>query len=154
MRSTLKMVLLALLAVLAVSATSVSVAFASPEWYVKKGGVYSKLATSVKVKFENKIEFLDAGEIGFKCEAGTAEGEIKTGGAGVISEFSVNERDKCEGIKRVGPSHLLEVFTEKYLPWTTELYKEGTEIRQRDAGSSGEKPGIEFRVGGDLDTCK
>lgn len=156
MRHATRTVFLALIAAFAISAAAAASASASPEWYVKKAGVFAKLTTSVNVKLENKIELLDFDSIGFSCEAATATGEIKTGGAGVIKTFEARglEAEGCKGIKNQGGGGKeLESFQAANLPWTTELYKEGTEIRQRDAGTGGKAPGVTFRVGGSTDEC-
>jgi hypothetical protein len=154
MRSMPKMVFVAFAAVLAISAVAASSAFASPEWYAKKAGVFAKITTAVKVGFESKLELVDRSEFGFSCEGAPATGEIKAGGAGVISTFEVKSGGgACKGIKTTGKACELESFSAVNLPWTTSLYAEGTEIRQRYVGVGGTEAGITFKCGGETDTC-
>lgn len=153
MKHATRAVLLALLAVLAVGPVAASSAFASPEWYAKKSGTFAKVTTAVNVSFESKFELLDSSTLGFSCEGVPITGEIKSGGKGVIKTFEDNS-EQCKGIKRIGQEcKTLGGFSAVNLPWTTELYTEGTEIRQRYVGVGGKEAEIVFECAGNTDDC-
>jgi hypothetical protein len=159
MRSIVRMGLLALLAVLALSAIAVSSASAaSPEWYVKKKGTYEKLKETVQVATtENQFELNDRiGFLGISCKEASATGEIKANGAGTILKFEANTSGSfCPPSKFRGNKceTNLQHFAAVYLPWKTELYTEGTEIRQRIANGGSGEPAAEFECSGFADTC-
>lgn len=142
MKHVTRTILLALLAALALGALTASVALASPEWYVKKAGSFKKVTTGMKVKMENQFELIDtkheiAGErLAVACTS-EDKGEISASGKGTISEFVVSEPlHKCKGID--GEPPLCERLTTDVgvgLPWNTELYSEGSEIRRRITSS-------------------
>jgi hypothetical protein len=151
--------LLTLFAALASSALIATAAFASPEWYVKKSGTFTKASTAIKVEFEGTnvglLETERAGNhIGFTCGGNWGSGTVESGGLGKIEHFQAEVRS-CKGItegKESGPylcakepSLTMEALD---LSWKTELVKEGSEIRAKIADGSSEKtPGFTF-------TCK
>jgi hypothetical protein len=140
MRSKPKMILLALVAVLAVSATAASTALASPEWYFKNKGVYKKLTTSMKVVYENPFELIDTKDnpvsLAVSCK-GTGEGVIKAGAKGEITSFGIGLPENCKGVpvKGITDCEKFETAESADLPWETELYKEGSEIRDKILGT-------------------
>jgi hypothetical protein len=163
MRSTVRATLLALAAILALGAVSASSALASPEWYVKESGVYKKVTTPLKVTIGYNYELNDAKAVaGFglivACKF-EGEGEISSGGTGVISNFSTGLN--CKGV--VGKSGVttcerFEKSASVSIPWKIELYKEGSEIRQRIVSGGGGTPswafGCSSAVFGSIsDTC-
>jgi|SRR5580700_3584516 hypothetical protein len=137
MRYASRMVLLGLLAAFAVGAVAASSALASPEWYVKKAGVFKKVTGPVKVNIEKNYE-LNTGyeeirgkDLVVSCKGAEGiEGDLEPGGAGVISRFQ-GLAGQCKG---AGSEPYCEEFTRDEgidLPWKTELYKEGSEVRNR-----------------------
>jgi hypothetical protein len=157
MRSTLKMTFLALLAVFALGAVAASSAFASPEWYVKKGGVWTRATSSVKVELINTIQKVWVSEtsgeayIGVECagEGGIrTEGSIGSAGKAEITVFEPHPKTSKHCNPRVKGSGVseCETFTEERaiaLPWNTELYSEGSETRIKiGPHSGGNSPGV------------
>jgi hypothetical protein len=154
----MRVAFLALLAVFALSALTAASALASPEWYVKKGGTFSKVSTAVKVTWEGSFGLVDTGyakehppsQLGFSCKKGAeGSGEITAAGKGSMSAFKVsNPESNCEKVKEsvCGSYSNINGFE---LPWQTELYTEGTEIRQQLLKQEFE-PKVRFRckVGG------
>jgi hypothetical protein len=148
MRSILKTTFVALLAVLALGAVAASSALASPAWYVKKGGTWTKASTAVKVEFEaSKLAMIDN-------EGGVYKGLSCTGhfGAGVVGSSGLTiekfepgrAKEQCKGgkIKENTETNACEkegIETTKigYAPWTTALSTEGTTIRASISGSFG-----------------
>src|ERR1700751_5300087 len=114
-------------------------ALAAPEWYAKKAGVYEKITKPVSFTAESKNEVTEtkngiAGKhLTISCK-GTTSGVVGAGGAGKISEVKVETfgctcAAYCEKLERYELAHFL---------WGTELYKEGTEIRDRiQSGGNG-----------------
>jgi hypothetical protein len=161
MKSKSRMVLVALVAVFAISAVAASSALASPEWYVKKAGVFAKVTTSVKVALKSsKIEVIDTKRtfagvpFGISCTVVEGEGVIKSGGAGEILSF---RPESCTGVKKEGLAYCTKVtaVSANGLEWKTELYKEGTEVRERlvpNAGG-GLTFGCETSLGKLSDSC-
>ncbi len=159
MRSMSRMVLVALVAAFALSAVAASSAFASPEWYAKKGGVWAKVTTSLKVKATITFEATDTGYKGLfgksrtvRCE-GAPEGEIKSGGIGDI--YAMN----AKGCEAVSVCENVEHWSFENIPWGTELYSSGSEVRDRIVdGSSGKRPAwnMECKIallGSEVDEC-
>jgi hypothetical protein len=144
-------VLVALVAVFAISAVATSSALASPEWYVKKSGVFAKVTTSVKVTMgSSKIEVIDTKRtnafkvpFGMSCTVLEGIGVIKSAGAGEVSSFKVPVKD-CTGVKREGRQYCEKVTNVEAngLSWKTELYSEGSEVRERLVPSS--EAGLRF----------
>jgi len=138
------MVCTALVAALALAAVASASALASPEWYVKKKGTWSKVTTAVNVvspgtlelNYENGSEFIH-----FKCEKGITEGTINSGGLGTISVFKPSlKAGGCPVIKEergFEPCSEIETGEAINLSWATELYLEGTEKRARIKPHSG-----------------
>lgn len=139
----LKLAVPPLIAALAIGALACSSALASPSWYAKTKGTWAKVgATPVKVSFEsnkNPLELIDtkykiAGEaLGISCPM-VGEAKIKTAGAGELTAFKPQELEKCKGVKGKGGLAVckkVESFANFGIPWKTELYSEGSEIRQR-----------------------
>jgi hypothetical protein len=142
MRSIVKMVGAALVAACAVSAVAASSALASPEWYVKKGGTYSKVTAAVSVKAAWGLEEIVTPELGekfgIKCK-GSAKGELKSAG---VSDITTIEGLSCE---KVDGCEKLEETVEPYnTPWQLELYKEGSEIRSKIVSGGNGTPGFRF----------
>lgn len=150
----IRSVLLALVAVFALGAVASS-ALASPEWYVKKSGTYSKVTEAVKVKAAFGIEAIvvpsfggEMFKFGIKCH-GTAMGELK---AGSISDFSsiktggvdCEKVDSCESLLKEGAVRPI------HLPWQLELYKEGSEIRSKIVSSGEGTPEFAFSCKSEL----
>lgn len=141
MKST-KITFVTLVAVFAFSAVAASSALASPEWYVKKGGTYSKVNEAVKVKAKFGLEEIVTPELGekfgVKCK-GSAAGELKSAG---ISDVTTLEGISCE---KVDGCEKIEKALEPYhMPWQLELYKEGTEIRSKIVSGGSGTPGLRF----------
>jgi hypothetical protein len=151
MRFSPRTVLTALTAILALSAVAVSSASAAPEWYVKKGGTYSKATTAVGVN----VEAVKAGLVlgsqkeGYRCTTSNwGEGKVESAGAGKFSRFGEfpEPSGHCEAVK--GGSGVFQCTrVEKTqgvnLPWKTELYTEGSEIRDKIISGGAGTPGIE-----------
>jgi hypothetical protein len=151
MRFSPRTVLTALAAVFALSAVAVSSASAAPEWYVKKGGVWSKVTTSVKATSSNTLEVIDTKiltveglkALAISCE-GNGEGVVEAAGKGKITNLGTvsckpgkAEHNLCKTAEKFEPVHL---------PWTTELYKEGTTVRSKIGGAS--TPEIDLKCSG------
>jgi hypothetical protein len=129
----MRITFVALVAVFAISAVAASSALAAPEWYVKKAGVYAKVTTAIKVASTSKLELIDTKAtpfpLGVSCDD-AIEGAIKAGGAGEIEVFAAEE---CKGVEvdKVRECEKVESVEARDLPWNTELYKEGSEVRMR-----------------------
>lgn len=86
------------------------------------------------MNFENNFE-LNTGynSLGFtvvlSCK-GTGIGEIEPGGAGQIVEFAVPARE-CKGVGSLTACKEVEMDSAADVPWEMELYKEGSEVRNR-----------------------
>jgi hypothetical protein len=164
MRSILKTGLTALAAVLALTAIAASSALAAPEWYVKKGGTWSKVSTPVSVQINSIWSMVDTktspGEWGIACPS-SGEGKVKAGGAAEVASFAVEggvhncvpagspfSQCKPEGVESVGTANF---------PWATELYKEGSEFRQRSVFAAEHQPILTgsclASFGRDTDSC-
>src|SRR5580700_1082495 len=145
MRSKSRMVVVALVAVFAIGAVASSSALASPEWYAKKGGVWTKVITPVNVKatwtFElsdNAYPELGEGPLTISWEAETL-GVVGAGAAGVINQWSTASA-KCKNVCEVVKS-----ATPEDLAWSTALYKEGSEIRERISEDAHGIPQLRFQ---------
>jgi hypothetical protein len=133
----IRIALVALVAVFAISAVVASSALASPEWYAKKAGKFEKVTAALKVKGAISFELVNKTfplprEV--SC-VGTANGEIKAGGAAAISSISLTSCKAPSG------SYCKEIIgASKFynLPWATELYTEGSEVRDRIVSQSKE----------------
>lgn len=157
----IRITLVALIAVFALSAVAASSAFASPEWYVKKGGVWTKATSNVNWELVNTnqkvwVSEISGGEyIGVECagEGGIyADGSIGPAGKAEITRFELNAGSKrCS--PRLQESGLSDCETFKEgksanLPWSMELYSEGSETRTKiGPGSSGKSPAVVARCG-------
>ncbi len=153
MKSIVRAVPLTLVATLALSAVATSSALASPEWYVKKSGTFTKASTAVNVKLEaSKFTFIDnTGELynGWSCTGYFGEGTIESGGLGKIRTFEPELPEKhCKGgelKKGVNECKELNKLVPFHLPWSTTLYTEGSEIRATLGSSGAGAPGFEYR---------
>ncbi len=141
------MVLVALVAVFALSAVAASSAFASPEWYVKKGGTYSKVKEAVKIKGAWELEEIVTPtgygppyneKFGVKCN-GNSEGELKSGGISDLISIGIDRCEKIDGCEK-----LEEKEAPLNIPWQLELYKEGTEIRSKFVSGINGMAGFRF----------
>jgi hypothetical protein len=164
MRSMSRMTCVALVAVFALTAVAASSALAAPEWYVKKAGTFAKVTKAVAVQFENKWEITDTkyslpGEVfAIACKGYGGEGEIEAASKGKIYLFEGQIRE-CEG---AGTNSACKEYTgdsAANLGWNTELYKEGTENRQKIFGNSGKEPAVLFSCRNPIfgtisDTCE
>jgi hypothetical protein len=139
----MRIVFVALVAVFALGAVAASSALASPEWYVKKSGTYSKVKEAVKVKAKFSLEEIVTPELGqpkfgVSCH-GSSEGELKSAGVSdltTITGLSCEAVDHCEKLeKSVEPFHI---------PWQLELYKEATEIRSKFVSGTNGQAGFVF----------
>ena len=148
MRSKLRTICAALLAVFALGAVASASASAAPEWYVKKAGVFKKVAEPVSVGGTVSWELIDTGTGKFGLEPGgvsckaVSQGELKSGGISDIVTINSEECHQvkaCEKIEGSAPP--------ENLPWQLELYKEGSEIRSRIVSSGKGTPEFVF-------TCK
>jgi hypothetical protein len=111
------------------------------EWYIEKAKVFAKVTTPVKVEWEynwevDRKDYTIGLPYAVAC-AGTTEAEIKSGGGGSISRFiSGPASETCKGGKA---KENLCVDVEEYrganYPWTTTLYTEGSELRQKITAS-------------------
>jgi hypothetical protein len=143
MKSMLRMVCTALVAALALAAVASASALASPEWHVRKKGTWSKVTTSVAVAPEAVKVGLALGKEkeGFRCTSTHSEGSIEAAGAGQLTRFPAVEEpgSHCEDVKGAGLNGCSKVdsITEGSLPWHTELYAEGSEIRAHLVGHAG-----------------
>jgi hypothetical protein len=134
----IRVVFVALVAVFALSAVAASSALASPEWYAKKAGVFAKITTPVKFEAESKFEFTDTklaiwGILGQKATVsckGTTKGVVGNGVAGKLNEI----RTSCS-CSMPSLSCTFEKEEVRNTPWSTELYKEGSEIRDKFVGT-------------------
>jgi hypothetical protein len=160
MRSILRTVPVALVAALALAAVTASSAFASPEWYVKKGGVWTKATSAVKVELVNTNQKVWVSEtsrgsyIGVECagEGGIGtEGSIGSAGKAEITHFELRPNKGSHCGPRLQESGFSECETFKEartgnLPWSMELYSEGSETRTKIGAHSG--GGSPFVIGG------
>ncbi len=155
MKQTTKIALLALIAAIAITAATAASASASPEWYVKKSGAFKKLTgtEAVKVAMENTFEIIDQPEFGISCKGGEGTGEVKAGGKATVGTFRVTG-SQCIPAKTKGPNQCKEfrTFAAGNLAWATELYTEGTEIRQRYP-SGARQAFVQFGCTGITDEC-
>jgi hypothetical protein len=101
----------------------------------------------MKVGFTNPFELVDTkwygpGPLGITCTGPREFGktEIKAGGAGLLTEFAVGE---CHGATK--ECETVSFTTEEHLPWTAELYKQGTEVRYRIVNGEAGPPRFIFR---------
>jgi hypothetical protein len=142
MRFSLRTGLTALAAVLALAAVAVAPALAAREWYVKKGGTYSKVTTAVKVEFEaSKLAMIDnlgGAYEGLSCTSSKfGTGTVESAGAGKIETFRTSEPNSdCKGgkIKENSEANFCEEHgigetTGRNEPWNTQLASEGSTIR-------------------------
>ncbi len=144
----IRITLVALIAVFALSAVAASSALASPEWYTKKSTEskeWEKLKEPIAVTGTSGWELHFEGLKGpwtFACSQ-TMTGTVTSGGVGTINEIT--------NIKCSSKACTLRELKFLNFPMHTELYKEGTAIRQRIlAGKSEEDtPGLEFRCEGE-----
>jgi hypothetical protein len=153
MRSRLSKLALMLGLAGALAAVGTATAAASPEWYVKKKGTWSKVATAVDVSLTGSFE-LHAATYEFTCEKNTVVGTIGSSGLGTLTTFEVQQAEKnCKGpekVKENGKEALNECprvtsFPGANLPWGTELYSEGTEKRAKIVPhSGGAHPAVRF----------
>jgi hypothetical protein len=146
MRSRFTTLLLFIVAVLAVGAVTASAALASPEWYVKKAGTWSKVTGPVPVTFKTPgsthLEMLDTkfkgpfgshDLFGISCKA-EGEGYIEPGSRAYLANFhEEGEFSRCTPV--TGPEEKIAFCDEVErveglrLPWKTELYTESSEDR-------------------------
>jgi len=158
MRSTSKTVLLALVAVFALGAVAASSALATPEWYYENHGAWHKVTVSMTVPYENTFEVIDTRDnpvaLVVSCK-GTGEGVIKSGGKGEITHFDVGAPGNCKGVavKGITDCETFEKAESAYLPWETEFYKEGSEIRNKILGMADWSFGCKGFSGSYSDTC-
>lgn len=159
------MVFVALIAVFAISAVAASSASATPEWYVKKGGKFAKVTEPVKVHWYGSIEVVDTKyngvfgkQLAVSCTIPEKENEtggtINVGGAALIKIF-IGENCKRGKHNEVCVGEP-ERFTAVELPWATELYKEGSEVRSRIVPGylEGKEPGVFFECSQVPDVCE
>ena len=137
----IKMAFVALVAVFALSAVAASSASASPEWYVKKAGVFKKVTTAVNVTWETvekgKITLIDTANLiwletplGIECGA-EGEGKIESAGAARIGTLTT-KTGTCEGVVGRRERYCKEVRrVEPLSNWLSALYTEGSEVRNR-----------------------
>jgi hypothetical protein len=132
----IKTMLTALIAAITITAIASPAALATPEWYAKKAGVYNKITTPIKVTSEGTIELSKerpiVGQVIVSCKA-TTTGTVGAGSTGKITEINTPPTNcKCaKGCEEFKKQEWRD------LPFTTELYKEGTEIRDRITSSNG-----------------
>jgi hypothetical protein len=145
MRHICKGTLVVLVAVLALGAASASSAFAAPEWYAKTSGSYGKITSAREITGKGTITVNDADYYGksegenvkIECEV-NVKGSIEAGGVGTISSYIAGDCKRLEGICTLRTSYAVN------LPWKTELYAEGTEIRQRIVSGGSGTPAWHF----------
>jgi hypothetical protein len=134
MQSVTRRLIVALVAVFALGAVASSAALASPEWYVKKGGTYSKVKEAVKFKGNFRLEEIVTPKgyglpynepFGLKCTS-TSEGELKSGG---ITDITIIRGPTCQALDTC--ERVVENVYFYNIPWQLELYTEGTEIRDK-----------------------
>lgn len=139
MRSMLRIMFLALVTVFALAAIAASSALAAPEWYAKKSGVWAKVTTPVKIKIEGTVEVNDREgypslkrPLAISCHFTEAlnEGEVKPAGAGKI-ELHLGSAECKPATVENNTCQAIEGKASTNLPWATELYSEGSELRQR-----------------------
>lgn len=143
----IKIMGLALVAVFAFAAIASSSAFAAPEWLL--GGKSITKPVAVKSKSVGKLLLADLGAgTSIVCE-GTDEGTVGPGAMDLVSKItatncSFEEAGSCESGK---PVTAKAVNT----PWLTELFDNGTEVRDDITSEiSGKLPGwvVECTVAG------
>ncbi len=132
-------VVVAMVAVLALGGVSATSALASPEWYVKKGGVFEKLTKSHNMVGEQSFELsvpkalFGTVTVAVACK-GTLRGDIAAHGVGEITTTATT----IEDCRTVSGCTMIESIEGRHFPWKTELYREGSEIRQKVvSGGSG-----------------
>ncbi len=138
----IKIAFVALVAVFAFSAVAASSALASPEWYVKKSGLFEKVKESVPVtgtlSFEVVDTFLEE-DGGLSCSGQAPDDSLKSGGILEITKF---EGYTCKTVK--GCERLEKSPEPTNMPWQLELYTEGSEIRGKLKASNGNTPAFAF----------
>ncbi len=116
----------------------------APDWYVKKAGVFKAVTETVDAQIEGSYEMIDtkwfggALYYGVVCKA-SDETEIKTDRELKILHF-YGESCKPDKIAKEPPTNACEGYLEQEgadLPWTLELYTEGSEIRGKFASVGG-----------------
>lgn len=157
MRSNLRVGFVALVAVFALSAVAAASALASPEWYVKKGGSFKKVSAAVNVDFTGTYELYYHPSIletyHFSCTVGSSStlisGAIEAASLGSITKFSLEEPEtQCKGVKETrNICERVELEKAGELPWSTELYSEGTEKRIRIKSGGSLPPVTEWKCG-------
>jgi hypothetical protein len=137
MRSIYRTVTAVLAVAFVLSAVTASAALASPEWLAKTGGTFNKLTSALNDEAAGSITINDSGWLGglkVTCAIKISKGTIEAGGIGKINEYTLTGCEPaaggaCESVARIRPIHM---------PWKTELYREGTQIRVRIvSGGSG-----------------
>ena len=129
----LRIVGLCLVAVFAVSAVGAASAFASPEWL--QNGL--KLTSALSVTSKGKLKLTDTkgglkkGSVTIEC-TGTDKGTVGPGAADELTEVKATECKHVAGEECPSPS-----AEAVHLPWKTELYEEGSAIRDKVAETAG-----------------
>lgn len=146
----LKIAGLCLVAVFAVSAVGAASAFASPEW-LQNG---SKLTSALSVTSKGKLKLTDTkgglkkGSVTIEC-TGTDKGTVGPGAADELTEVKATECKHVAGEECPSPS-----AEAVHLPWKTELYEEGSAIRDKVANSGAGLPGWKVKCSILSDTCE
>ncbi len=148
-----------LAAVFALGAVAASSALASPEWYVKEGGTFHKLTSALEVHANTNLDLTDEPVkeppiyVSESC-LGSMKFKIEPGGVSKIVEYTAAE---CKFSKSNAPVSCGGIVTAlaRHLPWKSELYLEGTEIRERLVSGGSGTPEWEFECGNDefKDSC-
>lgn len=134
-----------LAAALALGAVGASSALAAPEWYVKTSGSFGKVASAHSIAATHvnlTVEDSGGAPLTVKCAEGKVEGTIEAGGVGKITTYTMNA---CKPTLGNCPSMSA---TAVHLPWKTELYSEGTEVRERLVSGGSGTPGWNIVCGG------
>lgn len=161
MRSICRNALVVLAASLAVAGVSASAAFATPEWYAKTGGVFTKVTSPLGFTMKApKLELVlpgvgPFGETGtVTCKNIVVEGTVGSGDAGKWNEFRGQSAlgEGCGGnIHTLCDEGIKYEVTE--FPVLTELYLEGSQIRQKLLPNGKVLPEFEFECRASLIKC-
>lgn len=130
--------------------TATASAATTEQWFVKSGGVSSRVTSALEVKASTNLTINDSGWNGgtkLRCE-GSMTGTLEASGVGKISAYTVT---KCENVKGCPETWTISAA---HLPWKTELYKGTSGARLRFTSGGGGTPGWEFTCKGEFhDLC-
>lgn len=161
MRSKFTTAAVALAAVFVLGAVASSSALATPAWYVKEGGTFHKLTSALEVHANTNLVLTDEPYkekelniyVSESC-LGSMKFKLEPGGVSKIETYGAAG---CKFSKKNAPASCGGIVTDlaRHVPWKSELYLEGTEIRERLVSGGSGTPEWEFECGNNQfeDSC-